>query len=304
MLFFDENKSTTNQEIPAPLGYRIAVKREDLLDPQVSGNKYRKLKYILEEAKTQQVQQLLTFGGAFSNHLAALASAGKRMGFSTLGIVRGEEWQSKIDESPTLTFCKTMGMELHCVSRAAYQLKEKSLEVAVHIKRNPQLLLIPEGGTSHLAVKGCREILTQQDQEFDTVCCSIGTGGTMAGLMEAAAKHQTVIGYNALKNEGILATLETLTPKKNGHVDNDYTFGGYAKVNEELIRFINTFYQQTNIPLDPVYTGKLVFGIFERIKLNQWYWGKRILIIHSGGLQGIQGMNQRLKKKGMPIIEF
>ena len=112
----------------------------------------------------------------------------------------------------------------------------------------------------------------------------------------------TIIGFNALKNEGILATLETLTPKKNGHVDNDYTFGGYAKVNEELIRFINTFYQQTNIPLDPVYTGKMLFGIFELIKNKQWKWGNKILVIHTGGLQGIAGMNRQLIKKGWPEI--
>ena len=157
--------------------------------------------------------------------------------------------------------------------------------------------LLPEGGTNSLAVKGCKEILTKEDVDFDIIACSIGTGGTLAGLIESALPHQEVIGFTALKNLNIRYDIKKWTTKENWTLNNDYTFGGYAKVTPELIDFINTFNKNFKTPLDPVYTGKLLFGIFDMIKNKEWLTAKKILVIHTGGLQGVEGMNLKLSKK-------
>jgi 1-aminocyclopropane-1-carboxylate deaminase len=298
-LFQDQN--SINQFLTVLDGFEITLKREDQLHPLVSGNKFRKLKYNLIEAKKQGHQTLLTFGGPFSNHLAATAAAGKIMGFETIGIVRGEEARKL---NPSLQFCQDQSMVLFPVSRADYRLKNEPEFIASLQKKWGNFYLLPEGGTNTLALEGCREILTTADKDFEVICCSVGTGGTWAGLVESALPHQEVIGFTALKNHNLENELRQLTTNKNGLLNHDYTFGGYAKVSPELIDFINIFNKNFKTPLDPVYTGKLLFGIFDLIKNKLWLWGKKILIIHTGGLQGIEGMNQKLSKKKWPIINI
>lgn len=303
MNFFNSDKNTTNQRINPFPDFEITIKREDQIHPFVSGNKFRKLKYNIGHLSNTS-QPLLSFGGAFSNHLAALATAGKMLGLQTIGIVRGQEWQRKWPESTTLSHCIKEGMTLYAVSREAYRLKEKGLRVKALQKQFPSLVCLPEGGTNTLAVKGCAEILQLKDQHYDVVCAAVGTGGTLAGLIESSFENQFILGFMALQDATLKKKVMRYTLKENWHLIKEYDFGGYAKVSPKLIRFVNIFYQQYGIPLDPIYTGKMLFGIFDLIERRKWKWGKSILIIHSGGLQGIAGINARLKKKGEEQILY
>ena len=304
MNFFNIVKSSTNQSLDILEGHRITVKREDLIHTVVSGNKFRKLKYNFEDYLLNDNPTILSFGGAFSNHLAATAYAGKICNVPTIGIVRGEEWKNKVERSSTMNFCQNQGMDLRFVSRAVYREKEKGSLVKELRSKTRNLAILPEGGTNQWAVKGCEEILTEADQEFDTICCCVGTGGTIAGLINSASRKQFVLGFNALNNPEVSNTILNFTKKENWRLVSNYTFGGYAKVSAELIVFMNNFYQQYQIPLDPIYTGKMLFGIFDLIKRKKWSWGKNILVIHSGGLQGIRPMNLQLKKKRLPILNY
>ncbi len=296
-----------NQEIQIPLlknrNISLHIKREDTIHPYISGNKYRKLKYNLLEAKVLGHTKLLTFGGAYSNHIAATAYAGKAADLTTVGVIRGEELQKNWKDNPTLQFANQQGMEFHFVSREAYRQKEtKNFDSALREKYG-RFYSLPEGGTNALAILGCGEILTKEDTDFDFICSAVGTGGTLAGLINAKASHQKVLGFPALKGNFLKNDIRSFV-SDNGNWDlmTNYHFGGYAKVNEALIHFINTFASQTGIPLDPVYTGKMLFGIMDMVKAGQFSPGSKILAIHSGGLQGIEGMNRKLKKKNLPII--
>ena len=304
MDFLLENKITTNQLINPFSGFEIKIKREDKIHPIISGNKFRKLKYNIASIKLQKKQPIISFGGAFSNHLAALAAVGKMVGIPTIGILRGEEWQNKITDSSTLTFCQSQGMKLIAISRANFRFKEKAKEVQEIQNKYPHSIFIPEGGTNSLAVKGCQEILSKNDQDFDVICVCVGTGGTLAGLIEGSAENQQLLGFMSLRDISLEKKIAQFTNKKNWQLIKDYTFGGYAKITHKLIVFINSFYQQYGIPLDPIYTGKMLFGIFDLIEKNKWEWGQKILIIHSGGLQGILGINNQLRKKGQPELLF
>lgn len=304
MMFFDNVKNTINQSLGEINGYSIFIKREDLLHPVVSGNKFRKLKYIFKEIITNKIPVVITFGGAFSNHLAATATLGNELGVKTIGIVRGQEWRNKINESNTLSYCYSKKMDLICVSREAYKKKETSDEIQKYLKTISNYRLIPEGGTESISVKGCAEILRPIDSKFDVICSSLGTGGTLAGLITASYKKQFILGFNALNSSSALNLVNCYTKKKNWEIINDFTFGGYGKIKPELINFMNNFYKQYKIPLDPVYTGKMLFAIFELIKKNKWRWGKKILVIHTGGLQGISGMNNYLERKKLPILTY
>lgn len=304
MTFFNSFKSSKNQLLDCLRGYSITIKREDLIHPVVSGNKFRKLKYNFEKLSHQENANLLTFGGAFSNHLAATAKAGKIYRIPTIGIIRGEEWADKIDKSLTLHFCQKQGMNLFCVSREVYREKENAALVQRLKSQIKNLKILPEGGTNALAIKGCKEILTEDDKRFDVICCCVGTGGTLAGIIESSASNQFILGFNALNNAGVSKLITKYTEKENWSLYSDYTFGGYAKVSPELIAFMNNFYQKYEIPLDPIYTGKMLFGIFDLIKKKKWSFGKNILVIHSGGIQGIKPMNLHLKKKGLPLLNY
>lgn len=282
----------------------VSIRREDLIHPFVSGNKFRKLKYNLLKAKEKSFETLLTFGGAFSNHIAAVAYAGKENGFKTIGIIRGDELRDKIGENPTLTFAQNCGMEFKFVSREEYRLKNEALFVDNLKEEFGDFYAIPEGGTNELAIKGCQEILTEEDAAFDFICCSIGTGGTIAGIINSALPHQKVLGFPALKGDFLKDEIRIFAQNKNWELITDYHFGGYGKVNQDLIAFINQFYDKNNIPLDPIYTGKMVFGVMDMIERNYFPDQSKILLIHTGGIQGIQGMNMKLKNKQLPIIDI
>ena len=281
---------------------QLFVKREDLIHPFVSGNKFRKLKYNLAEAHAQQHKTLLTFGGAYSNHIAAVAAAGKAQGFQTIGIIRGEELATKIQSNPTLQFAVDQGMQLHFISREAYREKTSEAFHTQLIDTFGRFYTIPEGGTNALAIQGCAEIITEKEKEFDVICCAVGTGGTIAGISNGAYKHQQILGFSALKGDFLSAEINKYTNQTNWQLIHEYHFGGYGKVSDELIAFINQFKKQSGIPLDPIYTGKMLYGIIDLIKKGEFAKQNRILAIHSGGLQGIAGMNQRLRNKGRETI--
>lgn len=293
------NQKSVNQFLTTIDSFEITLKREDLLHPTVSGNKFRKLKYNLQQAQAEEQNTLLTFGGPFSNHLAATSTAAKLKGFKSIGVVRGEE--SRI-LNPTLQYCKDQGMNLYPFSRGDYRIKDQDRFIDQIHHQFGDFYLIPEGGTNTLAIEGCKEILSKEDGCFDVIACSVGTGGTLAGLIESALPHQKVVGFSALRNQNLASEIKKWTVKQNWSLIHDYTFGGYAKVTPALINFMNTFNKNFKTLLDPVYTAKLLFGIFELIKNKQWLTGKKILIIHTGGIQGIEGMNQKLTEKKWPKI--
>ena len=282
--------------------FSFHVRREDLIHPFVSGNKYRKLKYNLIEAHRKNYTKLITFGGAYSNHIAAVAAAGKECGFKTIGIIRGEELANKVDQNPTLRFAKKQGMYLHFVSRNDYRKKEDPGFIDKLHERFGSFYLIPEGGTNALAVQGCEEIMDASSANFDYICVSVGTGGTLAGLVKASLSHQKIIGFSALKGTFQSEVVKKFTPNTNYKIIDSYCFGGYAKIDLELIRFINEFKKSTGIPLDPIYTGKMMFGLVDLLKKGYFEKKSRILAIHTGGLQGITGMNEILKKKNLLLI--
>ena len=277
-----------NQQIALPFPNEISLylKREDLIHPFVSGNKFRKLKYNLLKAKEEKKTKLLTFGGAFSNHIAAVAYAGKDNNFETIGIIRGDELESHITENPTLLFAQECGMKFQFVSREEYKNKTTNLFIENIKNRYGDFYLIPEGGANSLAVKGCEEIITEEDSRFSHICCSIGTGGTISGLINASHLHQKIIGFSSLKGEFLSDDIRKFAVKSNWELVTDYHFGGYGKVNEELIRFINDFYQQTKIPLDPVYTGKMMLAIKKLCISGDIKKGDKVIAIHTGGLTG------------------
>ncbi|MEM9649500.1 MAG: pyridoxal-phosphate dependent enzyme [Bacteroidota bacterium] len=297
-----------NQKVALPLleehQVDLYIKREDTIHPYISGNKFRKLKYNIEEAKRQQHSTLLTFGGAYSNHIAATAFAGKLNGLRTIGVIRGDELATNWESNPTLGFAADQGMDFHFVSRSAYREKTTS-EFLNQLEREfGSFYLVPEGGTNELAIKGCQEVLTEEDERFDIICSSIGTGGTIAGLINAARTHQKVLGFPALKGDFLKKDIRRFARQENWDLISEYHFGGYAKINLELVEFINDFKKKTDIPLDPVYTGKMLFGIFDLVKKGFFKPGTQILAIHTGGLQGIKGMNEVLKQKNLPTLDL
>lgn len=275
----------------------LHIKRDDLLHPYISGNKYRKLKYNLAQAKAENKTTLLTFGGAFSNHILAVAAAGKENGFQTIGIIRGEELHDKIAENPTLQKAQDFGMVFEFVSREVYRNKSNGNFIKKLEDQYGDFYLLPEGGTNDLAIKGCEEILTENDKNFDFFCCAVGTGGTISGIINCSKHGQQVLGFPALKGDFLKEDICKFVQNPNWELVTEYHFGGYAKITPELVQFINDFYQKYQIPLDPIYTGKMVYGVFDLIKKSWFPKGSKILLIHTGGLQGIAGMNQLLKQK-------
>ncbi len=282
---------------------QLDLLREDLIHPHISGNKYRKLKYNLQKAERLNKKVLLSFGGAYSNHISALAYAGKKYGFQTIGVIRGEELASHSKLNPTLSFAKSCGMQLHFISRQEYQEKHTSEYINKLYSKFGNAYILPEGGTNELAIKGCGEILSEETTNYDILAVSVGTGGTMAGIVKASEAHQFVMGFSALKGTFQKETIAKFTSKTNYSLDDSFTFGGYGKIDRQLIRFMNDFRRQTKITLDPLYTGKMLFGLYTLIREGAFPKNSRILAVHTGGLQGIEGMNQKLKKKNLPQIE-
>ncbi len=293
-----------NQQLD--IGYSavsLFIKREDLLHPLIPGNKLRKLKYNLEHAREQGKNTLLTFGGAFSNHIAAVAAAGKEYGFRTIGVIRGEELAGRETINPTLDFARQCGMQLEFINRENYRAKNLSALRTLDAAGLAQCYILPEGGTNELAVRGCEEVLTEGDKGFDYICCAVGTGGTIAGLVNSADASQKVLGFPALRGTRIGQEVQQYTSGSNWSLIHEYHFGGYAKVTAELVHFINDFRRIHSVALDPVYTAKMAFGVIDMIHRGKFAPGTKILMIHTGGLQGIAGMNKRLKNKHLPLIE-
>lgn len=290
-------KATALQQIMEPLflemGVEVWMKRDDLTHPLISGNKWRKLKYNLIAAREEGQHLLLSFGGIYSNHIHALAAAGKLFGFNTIGIIRGEPADERTD---TLRFAEAQGMQLHFLDRSGYRLKHEPDFSEQLRDRFGDFYLVPEGGTNLAALRGCVEMVEEIEIPYDCLCVASGTGGTLAGIVSGLKGKQQITGFSSLKGE------DTLTEKVAGLVKEftrgnlskwevcfDYHFGGYAKVNEALIGFIKKFTIEQNIPLEPVYTGKMMFGLYDRIKKGYYPRGSRIIAIHTGGLQGLCG---------------
>ncbi len=296
------NKSNQPVFISSKNGYKLDIKRDDLIHANISGNKYRKLKYNILFAKANKIQTLLTFGGSFSNHIAAVAAAGKEYGLTTIGIIRGEELIDKVDTNPTLAFAKANAMQLHFITRDQYKQKHTDEFIGNLNTTFGSFYLLPEGGTNALAIQGCEEILEIEDLDYDYICVPVGTGGTLSGIINSSSPHQKIIGFSALKGNFLTKEVKKWTQKTNWSMIDDYCFDGYAKLNKSLIEFINTFKKDTGIPLDPIYTGKMMYGIYRMIDHNYFPKNSRILAIHTGGLQGILGMNEQLKSKKLPLI--
>ncbi|MCC5937704.1 MAG: 1-aminocyclopropane-1-carboxylate deaminase/D-cysteine desulfhydrase [Lunatimonas sp.] len=279
------------------------VKRLDLIHPLLSGNKYYKLKHTIVHAQNKGAKRLLTFGGAFSNHIYAAAAAAHLAGLEIVGCIRGE-----VDEplNPTLRAASEMGMALFPMARSTYRQKSTSWVLEMLRERFGDFYLIPEGGTNGLAILGCQEILSDSDRTFDTVCASIGTGGTLAGILAAAAPKQRVLGFSSLKGQFVLKDFEALLlehqlePLGQWEIFTDYHCGGYAKHNATLLKVMRDFNRATGIPLDPIYTGKMVMGILDLLEKDYFPPGSRILMIHSGGLQGIAGFEWRWNQRLYP----
>lgn len=279
---------------------RLWVKRDDLLrvgdEHAFCGNKWRKLQYNLLEAFRLKQNTLLTFGGAYSNHLAAVAQAGKLFNFNTIGIVRGERIEPL---NPTLAYCAAQDMQLHFVARSAYREKNKPDFIAKLQAEFGEFYLVPEGGTNDLALRGCAELVdeirAQIPVKTNYFAVASGTGGTLAGMIQGLKNQEQALGFSVLKGDFLQTEVEKLLEKKypNWSIRTDYHCGGYAKFTPELIDFINDFKAKFDIQLDPVYTGKLFYGLFDLIAQNFFPPGSNIVAIHTGGLQGIAGFNQR-----------
>lgn len=294
------------QQLDDPLikdsGVIIFMKREDLIHPLISGNKWWKLKYNLKKAREINHDTLLTFGGAYSNHILATAAAGKEQGFKTIGIIRGEEHRVL---NRTLRQAKIFGMQLSYLDRTTYREKD-SVSVINRLKSQfGSFYLLPEGGSNDLAVKGCMEILDNVKMAYDYICCSCGTGATLAGLI-LSAPEKKVMGFSSLKGGQFLennvrkhlqdfsSKMES-TMKKNWEINQDYHFGGYAKTTKELFEFVHGFTERTNIPLDYIYTGKMMFGIYDLIKNGFFKKGEKLVVIHTGGLQGNSSLRDKFR---------
>jgi len=272
-------------------GIKLYVLRTDLNNNEISGNKLYKLKYNLEEAKKQNKDTLLTFGGAFSNHIAATAAAGKSYGLKTIGIIRGED---AFALNPTLELAKKNGMQLDFVSRELYRDKNALMQF-VNEKYTNAVYVIPEGGSNKLGVKGCREITNAINIPFDYICAPCGTGATIAGIILSLKEKQKALGFQVLKADGYIKSevnnwlKEFDSEQNNWEVNEEYHFGGYAKLTPELKQFVSEFETKHNIPLDYVYTAKMMYGIFNLIQKNYFKPNSTIIAVHTGGLQGNKG---------------
>lgn len=268
------------------------MKRDDLLHPVISGNKWRKLKFILDHALMTGSDTLISMGGVYSNHLHALAYAGNRLGLKTIGYIRGERKETL---TPTLLDCRDWGMELRFVSRSDYRVLRQWREPHDLPDIQSGQYWLPEGGAQLLALKGVGELVEEIDMPFDILCLPCGTGATLAGCIAVLEGQKTVLGFAALKNADFLtADVEGLLPKASNHwrIDHRYHFGGFAKSTPELLEFIRNFELLQKIPLEPVYTGKMLYGLYDMIAKGCFQPGQRIIALHTGGLQG---------KRGFPI---
>lgn len=291
-----------SEPVVAARGVRLLLWRDDLAHPELPGNKARKLKYNLAAARQQGQRTLLTFGGAYSNHIAAVAAAGRLFGFRTIGLIRGDAPMSGVALNPTLARAAADGMALHYLDRSTYRRRnEPEFLVEVRAQYGPAYVL-PEGGTNALALPGCAELVAEirQHVAFDALAVAVGSGGTLAGLLTGLAGAEQVVGVAALKNGGFLrAEVDALTQEATGRqygnysLQTDYHFGGYAKYSAELLAFIGQFRQRHGVLLDPVYTGKLLYGVLDLIARGYFAPGSTVVAIHTGGQQAWAGWEAR-----------
>lgn len=270
------------------LEIKLSVIRLDLIHPIISGNKLFKLFYFLQDAKKNPQKQIITFGGAYSNHLVATAYAGKQAGLKTIGIVRGEK---PAQLSHSLQNCLEYGMQLKFISRQEYDQKETAAFQQTLLTEFGDTIIIPEGGYNAIGAKGAALISNYIDDNTTHICCALGTATTVAGLVSAAKKDQQVIAVPVLKglndiHERISFLLGDDPYKSSLQIMDNYHFGGYAKYSPELIAFMNDLYKQYQLPTDFVYTAKLFFAIFDAINKNKFPKGSKIICLHTGGLQG------------------
>lgn len=281
-----------NDSLLEQSGVSLSILRCDLIHPELSGNKWYKLKYNLLTAKEQGYKTLLSFGGVWSNHIHALAAAGRIYDLKTIGVIRGDKEQA-------LTAClkdaKNNGMELNWLSRESYRQKQEAGFIASLKDKFGPFYLIPEGGANLDGIKGCSEILNSiQIQDYDLICLACGTGTTLTGIVSAGCPP--ILGFQVLKGQGYLKrevggllSEYQLTAKNNWNINDEYHFGGYAKTRPELISFMSKFQETSGVPLEPIYSGKALFGIYDLARQNYFPKGSRILMIHGGGLQGARG---------------
>jgi len=270
-------------------GINLWIKREDLIHPHLSGNKWRKLEFNIQEMEKAQKKGILTFGGAYSNHIYATAATGQLFDFATIGIIRGEE---TLPLNSRLSFAKESGMQLEYVDRTTYRDKEKLAKI--YQTRFPDYYFLPEGGTNIYAIPGCARVVAEIREQFsqmpDYICLACGTGGTLAGIISGLKGESMGLGFSVLKGDfhqrdiRQLLSDANITDPKNWSINIDYHFGGYARRSVELDQFIISFEKTYNIPLEWIYTGKLFYGIFDLIEKGFFPKGSSLVVIHTGGL--------------------
>lgn len=283
-------------------GISLYIKRDDLIHDIVSGNKWRKLKYNVESCISRKKKGLLTFGGAYSNHLVATAYACNKKGIECIGIVRGDELNE--ESNATLKNCKQLGMKLIFVSREDYKLRiEKAYVEGLSIKF-PNFLIIPEGGANYHGIIGCQEILREVNIQLDHIFVAQGTTTTSCGIAMSLKPDQLLHVFPALKGFNSMTEMTQLYLQSgldmewidellsNVRVHGQYHFGGYGKYTDELLTFIKEFYQKYKLKLDPIYTAKVMYGLLELVD-NEEFDNAKILFIHTGGLQGAASVEER-----------
>ena len=291
-----------DEPVAAAREVRLLLWRDDLAHPDLPGNKARKLKHNLAAARQQGHRTLLTFGGAYSNHIAAVATAGRLFGFQTIGLIRGDEPAPGTALNPTLARAVADGMALHYLDRTTYRRRAESEFIAEVLARFGPAYVLPEGGTNALALPGCAELVTEIRQQvaFDALAVAVGTGGTLAGLLTGLAGPEQAVGVAALKNGSFLRReIDMLTQAVTSQVYTNYDlqthyhFGGYANHSAPLLDFIRQFRQRHGVLLDPVYTGKLLFGVLDLIARGYFAPGITVVAIHTGGQQAWAGWEAR-----------
>jgi 1-aminocyclopropane-1-carboxylate deaminase len=280
-----------NDPLFAERGLSVYIKRDDLIHPVISGNKWRKLKYLLKKAQAQNKTHLVTFGGAYSNHLLATSAAAAKFGFKATGIVRGEQV-----DNDTLFMCRLHGMDLIFTDRESY--RDKPALFNKYFTDNERAFFINEGGASPEAAQGCSELVDELTEPYDHVFCAAGTGTMSAGIINGLVHHKLPTEFHTIpvfKNGGFIADEinKLLIQPTNYQLHTDYHFGGYGKVNDELIAFIKRFVADTGILIDPIYTGKMLYGIYDLAAKGHFKPGSKILAIHSGGIWGLLGMKDK-----------
>ena len=273
-------------------GVKITIKRDDMIHPYISGNKWRKLKYLLIKASNEKKDHLVTFGGAWSNHILAMAAAAAQFKFKSTAYIRGD----KVD-NPILSLCNLFGMSIHFITREEYKNKEQLFQK--YHSNEPSSFFINEGGYSLEAAKGCEEIISELKENYDYIFAACGTGTTLAGLAKGVSNYQLdtqIHGVPVLKEGDFIETaIHALHPEIKINLHTGYHFGGYAKSKPELIEFIKSFCKETGILIEPVYTGKLFFAVMDLISKNYFKKGDHILILHSGGLTGFLGQQAKFQ---------